>query len=78
LIRIPRCEGAVFRPFNDEQIGTGRRFMGDVSLIYTAGIGILLGVFILGFFVWGLNTGAFDHSEDAKYVLFRDDDDDDD
>jgi cbb3-type cytochrome oxidase maturation protein len=48
------------------------------SLIYTLGIGVLLGVFILGFFVWGLNSGAFDHSEDAKYILFRDDDDDDD
>ncbi len=48
------------------------------SLVYTLGIGVLLGVFILGFFVWGLNTGAFDHSEDAKYILFRDDDDDED
>jgi cbb3-type cytochrome oxidase maturation protein len=56
----------------------GGASLGDVSLIYTLGIGILLGVFILGFFIWGLNTGAFDHSEDAKYVLFRDDDDDDD
>ena len=51
--------------------------MFTISLIYTLGIGILLGLFFLGFFIWGVHSGAFGHSEDAKYVLFRDDDDDD-
>jgi cbb3-type cytochrome oxidase maturation protein len=67
----------VYRKFSAYYGITGKLFLGDASLIFTLGIGILLGICILGFFVWGLNSGAFDHSEDAKYILFRDDDDDD-
>jgi cbb3-type cytochrome oxidase maturation protein len=46
------------------------------SIVYTFGIGILIGVAVLMMFIWGASTGAFDHAEDAKYILFRDDDDD--
>lgn len=47
------------------------------SLIYTFVIGLTMGLAVLGFFVWGVSNGAFDSTEDAKYVLFRDDDDED-
>ena len=47
------------------------------SVIYTLVIGMLIGLVTLGFFVWGVGTGAFEHTEDAKYVLFREDEEDD-
>lgn len=46
------------------------------SILYTFAIGIAMGVGSLIFFIWGATTGAFDQAEDAKYVIFRDDDDD--
>ena len=46
------------------------------SLIYTFFVGLTMGIAILGFFVWGVSNGAFDSAEDAKYILFRDEDDD--
>lgn len=48
------------------------------SIFYTFAIGILMSLGALAFFIWGALTGAFEHTEDAKYILFRDDDDDDD
>ena len=32
----------------------------------------LLGVLFFGLFVWGLSDGQFKNSEEAKYVIFRD------
>jgi len=53
-------------------------WVGDMtsSIIYTFAIGIAMGVGSLIFFIWGATTGAFDQTEDAKYVVFRDDDED--
>jgi nitrogen fixation-related uncharacterized protein len=47
----------------------------EQSIIYTFVIGVLIGLGVIAMFVWGASTGAFDQSEDAKYILFRDDDD---
>lgn len=47
----------------------------EPSLIYTFGIGILIGIAVLAMFIWGVKAGAFEKVEDAKYVMFRDDDD---
>ena len=48
----------------------------EASIIYTFGIGILIGLGVLFMFIWGASTGAFEKTEDAKYILFRDDEDD--
>ena len=47
----------------------------EPSLIYTFGIGVLIGLAVLAMFIWGVREGAFEQTEDAKYVLFRDEDD---
>jgi hypothetical protein len=46
------------------------------SIFYTFVIGGLITISGIAFFIWGAMTGAFEHTEDAKYILFRDDDDD--
>jgi len=48
----------------------------DASIIYTFGIGILIGLAVLFMFIWGATTGAFEKAEDAKYIVFRDEEDD--
>jgi cbb3-type cytochrome oxidase maturation protein len=45
----------------------------EPSLVYTFGIGVLIGLAVLAMFVWGIKSGAFEQSEDAKYIMFRDD-----
>ncbi len=46
----------------------------QASIIYIFGVAIIIALAVLGLFVWGAHSGAFDKTEDAKYVLFRDDD----
>jgi cbb3-type cytochrome oxidase maturation protein len=46
------------------------------SILYTFIAGITMGLFGLGFFVWGVTTGAFDETEEAKYLMFQDEDED--
>jgi cbb3-type cytochrome oxidase maturation protein len=48
----------------------------EPSLIYTFGIGLLIGFAVLAMFIWGIKVGAMENIEDAKYVMFRDEDDD--
>ncbi len=35
-----------------------------------------MGMIALIFFLWGVKNGAFENAEDAKYVVFRDEEDD--
>jgi cbb3-type cytochrome oxidase maturation protein len=39
--------------------------------------GAAMGLVTLIGFVWGVRNGAFENAEDAKYIVFRDEDDDD-
>jgi len=39
--------------------------------------GASMGLMALFAFLWGVRSGAFDNAEDAKYIVFRDEDDDD-
>jgi len=48
----------------------------NAGIFYTFVIGALMGLSGLAFFIWAAMTGAFEHAEDAKYILFREDDDD--
>ena len=45
----------------------------QAGIIYIFGVAIIIALAVLGLFVWGAHSGAFDKTEDAKYVLFRDD-----
>ncbi len=45
----------------------------QAGIIYIFGVAIIIAIAVLGLFVWGAHSGAFDKTEDAKYVLFRDD-----
>lgn len=38
--------------------------------------GATMGLFSLIAFLWGVKSGAFDNAEDAKYIVFRDEEDD--
>ena len=35
-----------------------------------------MGMIALIFFLWGVKNGAFENAEDAKYIVFRDEEDD--
>lgn len=35
-----------------------------------------MGLVALIAFLWGVKNGAFENAEDAKYIVFRDEDDD--
>lgn len=35
-----------------------------------------MGMIALFFFLWGVKNGAFENAEDAKYIVFRDEEDD--
>ena len=39
-------------------------------------MGGTMGVAALVVFLWGVKSGAFENAEDAKYTVFRDEDDD--
>jgi len=49
--------------------------MGSVWSLLVAGAS--MGLMALFAFLWGVRTGAFDNAEDAKYIVFRDEEDDD-
>jgi cbb3-type cytochrome oxidase maturation protein len=55
--------------------GSGAFDTMTASIVYTFGIALLIGLMVMFMFIWGVKTGAFEQSEDAKYILFRDDDD---
>ncbi len=44
--------------------------MDEATIALTAMTGSLLAVF-LGLFIWGLKTGQFRNTEEAKYIVFR-------
>jgi len=46
------------------------------SLMYLLVAGGAMGLFALIGFLWGVKNGAFENAEDAKYVVFRDEDED--
>ena len=46
------------------------------SIYYLLVMGATLGLIALGAFLWGVQTGAFENAEDAKYIVFRDEIDD--
>jgi cbb3-type cytochrome oxidase maturation protein len=48
--------------------------MGSVWSLLIAGAS--MGVMALLAFLWGVRSGAFENAEDAKYIVFRDEDDD--
>lgn len=47
------------------------------SIGYVLLAGIAMGTMALLGFLWGVKHGAFENAEDAKYIVFRDEDDDD-
>jgi len=47
------------------------------SIGYVLVAGIAMGTIALLGFLWGVKHGAFENAEDAKYIVFRDEDDDD-
>lgn len=47
------------------------------SIYYLLAAGATMGLVALFAFLWGVRTGAFENAEDAKYIVFRDEDDDD-
>jgi len=46
------------------------------SIWYLLVAGATMGIVSLIGFFWGLRTGAFENAEDAKYIVFRDEEDD--
>jgi len=48
--------------------------MGSIWSLLIAGAA--MGVMALLAFLWGVRNGAFENAEDAKYIVFRDEDDD--
>ena len=44
------------------------------SVWYLLTASAFLGSIALLGFLWGVKNGAFDNSEDAKYIVFRDED----
>ncbi len=47
-----------------------------VSIWFLLAMGGTMGVAALFAFLWGVKSGAFENAEDAKYIVFRDEDDD--
>ncbi len=47
------------------------------SIWYLLAAGATMGMIALFAFLWGAKNGAFENAEDAKYIVFRDEDDDD-
>ena len=47
-----------------------------VSIYYLLVAGATMGLLALFAFLWGVRNGAFENAEDAKYIVFRDEDDD--
>ena len=47
-----------------------------VSIWFLLAMGGTMGVAALLAFLWGVKSGAFENAEDAKYIVFRDEDDD--
>lgn len=46
-----------------------------VSVWFLLAMGGTMGVAALLAFLWGVKNGAFENAEDAKYIVFRDEDD---
>ena len=46
-----------------------------VSIWYMLAAGATMGTIALLAFLWGVKSGAFENAEDAKYIVFRDEDD---
>lgn len=46
------------------------------SIWYLLGAGATMGMLALLMFLWGVRSGAFENAEDAKYIVFRDEEDD--
>ena len=46
------------------------------SIWYLLGAGGTMGMVALLMFLWGVKNGAFENAEDAKYIVFRDEEDD--
>ena len=46
------------------------------SVWYLLVVGASLGLLALAAFIWGATHGAFENAEDIKYIVFRDEDDD--
>lgn len=46
------------------------------SIWYLLVAGATMGTIALVAFLWGVRNGAFENAEDAKYIVFRDEDDD--
>ena len=47
------------------------------SMGYVLLAGMAMGMMALFGFLWGVRHGAFENAEDAKYIVFRDEEDDD-
>ncbi len=47
-----------------------------VSILYMFAIGLMIVLGAIAMFIWGASTGAFDKTEDIKYIVFRDEEDD--
>jgi cbb3-type cytochrome oxidase maturation protein len=58
-------------------VSVRREAMSLESIWYLLGAGATMGMFALIAFLWGVKNGAFENAEDAKYIVFRDEDDDD-
>ena len=46
------------------------------TIWYLLAFGAVMGTSALVMFLWGVKNGAFEEAEDAKYIVFRDEDDD--
>ena len=47
-----------------------------ISIWYLLAAGGTMGMIALLGFLWGVKNGAFENAEDAKYIVFRDEEDD--
>ncbi len=63
--------------FRNNKAPSGREasVMGSVWSLLIAGA--TMGIAALLAFLWGVKNGVFENSEDAKYIVFRDEDDED-
>ena len=50
--------------------------MSSIWMLLVAGA--TMGTMALLGFLWGVKNGAFENAEDAKYIVFRDDEEEDD
>ncbi len=48
------------------------------SIWYLLVAGATMGMIALVAFLWGVKSGAFENAEDAKYIVFRDEEDEED